>query len=125
MAVAKHLAPAWFVLALAPGYYLLYRRGVRAGAAVYATALFFAAIHAGAWPHPVPLFVLGLGLGWLAQRTRSLVGPVVMHALFNGVACVWLLAGGPSNADAERLARDRVAGLQVEPHRQIDGQPQR
>jgi membrane protease YdiL (CAAX protease family) len=53
---------------------------------VYATALLFAACHAGAWPSPIALFVLGLGLGWLALRTRSLTGPLFVHALFNAVA---------------------------------------
>ena len=33
-----------------------------------------------------PLFVLGLGLGWLALRTQSLIGPLFVHALFNAVA---------------------------------------
>jgi membrane protease YdiL (CAAX protease family) len=27
-------------------------------------------------------------LGWLAYRTRSIVGPIVLHALFNSIACV-------------------------------------
>jgi membrane protease YdiL (CAAX protease family) len=39
----------------------------------------------------VPLFVLGLALGTLAARTGSLVGPMVLHGLFNGVTCVVLL----------------------------------
>src|SRR5205823_5542904 len=34
-----------------------------------------------------PLFVLALGLGWLAWRTQSLIGPMVLHSLFNGIAC--------------------------------------
>jgi membrane protease YdiL (CAAX protease family) len=54
--------------------------------AMYATATLFALIHP--WPTPVPLFLLGLGLGWLAYRTQSLVGPMVLHALFNSVGCL-------------------------------------
>ena len=52
-----------------------------------ATALLFACVH-GAWPSPVPLFFLALGLGLLAEKTDSLVGPMTAHCLFNGVACV-------------------------------------
>jgi membrane protease YdiL (CAAX protease family) len=51
--------------------------------------MLFAASH-NVWPTPVPLLLLGLGLGWLASRTQSLVGPIVCHALFNGVACLVL-----------------------------------
>jgi membrane protease YdiL (CAAX protease family) len=91
-------APVVFVLLMVPGYFVfpwLVRRWLpdaAAARAVYAGALLFGAIH-GAWPSGVPLFVLGLGLGFLAVRTRSLVGPIVLHGLFNGVACVLLALG--------------------------------
>lgn len=52
---------------------------------IAATSILFAMTHAGSWPDPVPLTVLSLGLGWLAFRTQSLVGPVVCHALFNAM----------------------------------------
>lgn len=55
---------------------------------IYATSLLFAALHFGDWPAPVPLFVLSLGLGMLAYRTQSLLGPVAMHAAFNAVSTV-------------------------------------
>jgi membrane protease YdiL (CAAX protease family) len=84
------LAPVLFVLGMAPGCVWLARR-TPAAAAVYGTSLFFAAVHSFAWPSPVALFVLALGLGWLAQRTGSLVGPMVLHGLFNAVSCVELL----------------------------------
>jgi membrane protease YdiL (CAAX protease family) len=58
--------------------------------ALYGNALLFAAFHSAVWPTPIALFVLGLGLGWLAYRTRSLVGPIVVHLLFNGVATLYL-----------------------------------
>jgi membrane protease YdiL (CAAX protease family) len=58
---------------------------------IYGTALLFAAAHAGAWPAPVPLFLLALALGWLAHRARSLVGPMVLHSLFNALPCLWML----------------------------------
>src|SRR5690606_9620741 len=41
-------------------------------------AAFFAAVHAGQWPAPLPLFVLALGLGWLYRRTRGVVAPIAM-----------------------------------------------
>jgi membrane protease YdiL (CAAX protease family) len=59
--------------------------------AIFGTSLLFACIHTSVWPTPVPLFVLALGLGVLAQRTQSLVGPIVLHGLFNGISCVLLL----------------------------------
>jgi membrane protease YdiL (CAAX protease family) len=60
---------------------------------ILGSSLLFAMFHAGAWPSPVPLFFLALGLGWLAQRTGSLVGPIVLHALFNMVSTLMLLRG--------------------------------
>jgi len=90
--------PAVFVVLAAAAYPLVARLGRRwlppreAARAIYGTALLFAAFHSFAWPTPIPLFVLGLGLGWLAYRTQSLIGPMVLHGLFNNVACVeqWL-----------------------------------
>jgi membrane protease YdiL (CAAX protease family) len=59
-------------------------------AALYGSSMLFAIFHASVWPTPIALFVLGLGLGWLAYRTQSLVGPMVMHGLFNAVSCLTL-----------------------------------
>jgi membrane protease YdiL (CAAX protease family) len=64
-------------------------RRLNGSLAIYGSAMLFAASH-NVWPTPVPLLLLGLGLGWLASRTQSLVGPIVCHALFNGVACLVL-----------------------------------
>jgi membrane protease YdiL (CAAX protease family) len=92
----EKLEPTLFVLFAFLGYLglpLLARWGLRdvdAARAIYATALFFGTLHSFAWPSPVPLFVLALGLGWLAFRTQNLVAPVVAHGLFNAVACVEL-----------------------------------
>jgi membrane protease YdiL (CAAX protease family) len=90
-ALLLHGAPILFVLALLPIYFLV-RRWSRTSAwpALFAASTLFAAVHSFAWPSPVPLFILALGLGWLAQRTRSLAGPMVLHGLFNGVNCVIL-----------------------------------
>ncbi len=90
--LALHLAPVLFMLALVVIYLLVWRLVRRPAApAIIATSALFAAVHSFAWPAPLPLFVLALGLGWLAHRTRSLVGPVVLHSLFNAVACVELI----------------------------------
>ncbi len=99
-AVLSALAPAVFVLALLPLYRLLdFWAGLarwlplrdpatrRAAArAVFGAAAMFANFHANVWPTPVPLFVLALGLGWLAVRTQGVVAPIAMHMLFNAVA---------------------------------------
>ena len=61
--------------------------------AILGTSVLFAMIHAAVWPSPVALFVLALGLGWLKERTRSLVGPMVLHSLFNAVNCALLIVG--------------------------------
>lgn len=90
--LALAAAPALFVLALTPIYLLLCWRGrTPVGAAIFGTSLLFACVHASVWPTPIPLFVLALGLGMLAHRSQSLVGPIVLHALFNGISCVQLL----------------------------------
>jgi membrane protease YdiL (CAAX protease family) len=65
--------------------------GIRSTGAIYATALAFAAAHTAVWPSPIALFFLALGLGYLAYRTRSLIGPMVMHGLFNSISCIVLL----------------------------------
>jgi membrane protease YdiL (CAAX protease family) len=92
--LALAATPALFVLALAPIYLLVcWRSRTPLGPALFGTSLLFAYVHASVWPTPVPLFVLALGLGALAQRTRSLVGPIVLHSLFNGVSCVQLIMG--------------------------------
>jgi membrane protease YdiL (CAAX protease family) len=59
--------------------------------AILGTSLLFVAIHTGVWPAWIPLLLLSIGLGWLAFRTQSLIGPIVLHALFNSISCVALL----------------------------------
>lgn len=84
--------PALFVLVMVPFCWSVARRPPRPeSAAVFGTALLFASMHASVWPTPVPLFVLGLALGTIMARTGSLVGPMVLHGLFNAVTCVVLL----------------------------------
>ena len=63
------------------------------------------------WPTPIPLFALGLSLGYLAYRTQSLVAPVVLHGLFNAVAGLAILyvylggTGGQNGNDTTSACR--------------------
>jgi membrane protease YdiL (CAAX protease family) len=55
----------------------------------------FAVAHVYAEPQAVvPLFLLGLALGYVAYRTRSLVAPIVTHSLFNVLMIVGPFLGG-------------------------------
>jgi membrane protease YdiL (CAAX protease family) len=103
---AAHLMPAAFFLVLVPLDFLARRigrvrryfrlRSVQHVRAIVASSALFAAVHSQVWPSPVPLFVLAIGIGYLYVRTRSLVGPVVVHGMFNAVSAVYLLLGGPA-----------------------------
>jgi membrane protease YdiL (CAAX protease family) len=87
-------APALFVLALAPNLAMLHALGrTPVAAGILATSVLFAAAHSRVWPTPVALTVLALGIGVVAERTRNLLGPIVIHAVFNLVNCL-LLAWG-------------------------------
>jgi membrane protease YdiL (CAAX protease family) len=84
--------PVLFIAALAPVYLAVRRQSRTAvGPAIFSTAVVFAALHSTVWPSPVALLVLAVGLGTLAYRTQSLVGPIVLHGLFNGISCLMLL----------------------------------
>jgi membrane protease YdiL (CAAX protease family) len=94
------IAPLVFVAILAVGLFGIFRVPkswrsipVRSAAAVYSTAALFAAVHSGVWPTPVPLFVLGLGLGYLVARTGRILPAVVVHGLFNAVSALLVLRG--------------------------------
>jgi membrane protease YdiL (CAAX protease family) len=63
----------------------------RAFWAIFGSSLFWAAAHFRAWPDPIPLFFLGLGLGFLAYRTQNLLPGIVVHGLFNSVAVLELI----------------------------------
>ena len=90
--VLDALAPVAFLLATVLVFFLTASRSRDyTGPAILGTSVLFAMVHAGVWPSPIALFVLSLGLGWLKERTRSLVGPIVLHSLFNAVNCVMLM----------------------------------
>jgi membrane protease YdiL (CAAX protease family) len=85
-------APALFILALVPPYLVVFMRpGWPDSPAIFGTSALFASMHANIWPTPVPLFILGAALGTIRARTGSLVGPIVLHALFNTVTVVSLI----------------------------------
>jgi membrane protease YdiL (CAAX protease family) len=62
--------------------------------AIWSSSVLFAAAHSTVWPTPIPLFVLGLGLGYLAARTRSWAAPAACHVLFNATSFVFLVLRG-------------------------------
>ncbi|MHC5113049.1 MAG: lysostaphin resistance A-like protein [Planctomycetota bacterium] len=61
------------------------RSALGAWAAIMVTAAIFALMHVGiTTPHTlVLLFGLGVGFGWVYERTGRLTAPIAMHALFN------------------------------------------
>ncbi|HEV3167682.1 MAG TPA: CPBP family intramembrane glutamic endopeptidase [Isosphaeraceae bacterium] len=59
------------------------------------TSMLFAAVHLPQWPAPVAIFALSMVLGVLYQRTGSIVGPIVLHALFNGMSTLMLFTSLP------------------------------
>jgi membrane protease YdiL (CAAX protease family) len=69
------------------------RFAIRTAGGIYATAALFGLLHSQVWPTPVPLFVFGLGLGYVAARTRSVWPAAVTHGLFNAVSAVVVLRG--------------------------------
>jgi membrane protease YdiL (CAAX protease family) len=86
------LIPALTALALVPIYlFLRHRCRSPAPAGIFAASVLFGWFHARVWPTPVPLTILALGLGWLAWRSRSLVGAIAGHAVFNTLACLILV----------------------------------
>jgi membrane protease YdiL (CAAX protease family) len=86
--------PALFVVGMVPVYLVVcWLSRTQEGPVLFGTALLFAAGHSFAWPTPVALFLLGLGLGGLAVWTRSLIAPIVLHMVFNATSFVLLLLG--------------------------------
>lgn len=95
-ATDQSLAPLAFALvvslfAIAVTFPHMPEQGVRRS--ILGTALLFAMFHYTFWPHPIPLFVLGIALGWLAHRSRGLIAPITLHALFNATSVIIMLLG--------------------------------
>jgi membrane protease YdiL (CAAX protease family) len=85
-AANSYEAPGDFRVSALPG-----ATGGRAWVPVVASSILFAALHIQVMPTPIPLFVLALALGYLYQRTGSLVAPITLHALFNAFSTLQLL----------------------------------
>jgi membrane protease YdiL (CAAX protease family) len=88
--------PVLFAAVLTVGLAILWlsvRRGKRHARGIYASAALFSLVHSGVWPSPIPLFFLGVGLGWLAVRTRGVLVPALVHGLFNAVSAIYVLRG--------------------------------
>ena len=90
-----NLGPLVFAVLLATFYaWTVWRRHQHpALVAIFGSAMLFAVFHSMVWPSPVPLLLLGLALGFLAYRTQSLIAGMVLHGLFNTVACLSLVIG--------------------------------
>jgi membrane protease YdiL (CAAX protease family) len=119
LALGYQLTPMYFVVLAAVGYLYVWLRfrndssPSRAWPAIYGTALLFAMMHSGAWPQPVGLFVLAIGLGLAAYRTQSLVPSMVMHGLFNSVAFVLLLLHS-AQTEAPEKGSDETSLVRLE-----------
>jgi len=71
-------------------------RAVGPARAIGLTSALFALMHATTEPQAVlPLFLLGLAMGYVAYRRRSLVAPIVVHGLFNTLMVVGAVSAGP------------------------------
>jgi membrane protease YdiL (CAAX protease family) len=91
-ALAQELQPLGFVLATCPALVMIHKlKKPGVAGAIYGSGLLFAIAHTSVWPSPIPLFFLGLGLGWLAFRSQSLVGPFMVHSLFNAVGFLLMI----------------------------------
>lgn len=95
-AASETVAPLAFALivslvSIAVTFPHMPEQGVRR--AILGTALLFAMFHYTFWPHPIPLFFLGIALGWLAHRSRGLLAPIALHSLFNATSVIIMLLG--------------------------------
>jgi len=57
---------------------------------IFLSAVLFGLAHWGHGPAPIPLTALAIGLGYVYQRTHSIVPVMVVHALFNSVSMLLL-----------------------------------
>lgn len=58
---------------------------------VFVASLVFALLHWGQGLAPIPLFFLSLGLGYLYRQTGSLIPPIIVHFVLNGLTMVMTL----------------------------------
>lgn len=85
--VVAPLAEEFFFRGVLPTFLQVQIGGV--SRSIILASIAFALVHTGQ-PFAMPaLFVLGLILGYLRERTGSLVGPVLLHAAFNFKTLLW------------------------------------
>ena len=89
--VVAPLAEEFFFRRVLQGWLQTKEPPLERGAAVGLTAALFAVAHYGQGLAWLPLFALGLVLGWIVRRTGSLVPAILLHAMFNAVSVVLLL----------------------------------
>jgi membrane protease YdiL (CAAX protease family) len=70
--------------------------------AIVLTSLFFATVHLRQWPAPIAIFVLSMALGTVYQRSGSLIASSFMHATFNGLSTIALIAAILAGQAAEK-----------------------
>ncbi|WP_234952670.1 CPBP family intramembrane glutamic endopeptidase [Rhodopirellula baltica] len=58
---------------------------------VFVASLVFALLHWGQGLAPIPLFFLSLGLGYLYRQTGSLIPPIIVHFVLNGLTMLMTL----------------------------------
>ena len=58
-------------------------------AGMFASAALFALVH-GSVALMLPLFVMGLALAWVYEKSGSIIAPIVMHATFNAINFTFL-----------------------------------
>jgi membrane protease YdiL (CAAX protease family) len=88
--ITKALAPLLFSLLVSIVIIIINKKN-RLNAAIGATALLFGMIHAFAWPSPVGLTLLGIGMGIAYAKTGNIVTPIFIHMSFNCLAFGMLL----------------------------------
>ena len=88
--ITKALGPLLFSLLVSIVIIIINKKN-RLNAAIGATALLFGMIHAFAWPSPVGLTLLGIGLGMAYAKTGNIITPIFIHMGFNCLAFGMLL----------------------------------
>jgi len=88
--IAQALTPLLFSI-LVSSLIMIVSQKSKSNAAIGATALLFGMIHAFAWPSPVGLTLLGVGMGMAYAKTGNIITPIFIHMVFNCLAFGMLL----------------------------------
>jgi membrane protease YdiL (CAAX protease family) len=89
----------------------LINKGVKPAKAIIFSALAFGIFHLNPW-QTVNAFLLGLVLGVVYYKTKSLLMPILLHA-FNNFISAYLLLNGNSESVTENLHLPEYYGLIV------------